>query len=145
LEKVILTAIEKEPDKRFQSASEFHAALLRQNQRYGLALPAADGENAAARPRQPGEQQASRTRVLGGIGFDVFLIAAVALLALTLGLNPAQEQLPDEVEPVTRLTKNPRATPGGARAVSPANAVPRQNKAPPAHGRYDSLRNAWGG
>lgn len=140
LEKVILTAIEKEPDKRFQSAAEFHAALLRQSQRFGLILPEADGNIASALPRQLGERLASRNRVLGGIGFDVFLIAAVTLLALTLGLYPIQQRPHDEVEPVTRLSKKTPAAP----ATNPARKTPQQDKASPTHDRYDSLRKAWG-
>jgi len=142
LEKVILTAIEKEPGKRFQSASEFREALLRQSQRFGLVLPEADGDLASTQPRQLGERLASRNRVLGGIGFDVFLIAAVAFLALTLGLYPTQQRPQDEVEPVTRLAKKNQA----ALATPPAHKTPRQDKAlPPARDRYDSLRKAWGG
>ena len=140
LEKVILTAIEKEPDKRFQSASEFHAALLRQSQRIGLEVPAGD-KTTATLPRQIGERLVSRNRVLGGIGFDVFLLAAVASLALTLGLYPNPQRPHDEVEPVTRLAKKSPAVP----ATAPAHKTPKQDKAPPAHNRYDSLRKAWGG
>jgi eukaryotic-like serine/threonine-protein kinase len=139
LEKVILTAIEKEPNKRFQTAAEFHAALLRQSQRFGL--PLANGGQAATLSQQIGERFTARNRTLGGIGFDVFLIAAVTLLALTLGLYPAQERPQDEVEPVTRLTKKSRTAP----AVAPAHTTPRQDKTAPVRDNYDSLRKAWGG
>jgi len=142
LEKVILTAIEKEPDNRFQNAAEFHAALLRQSQRLGLVSPQTDGTITSALPRQFGERLASRNRVLGGIGFDVFLIAAVTVLALTLGLYPAQQRPHDEVEPVTRLTKKNPAAPA---AVPTHKNMPRQDKAPPARDQYNSLRKAWGG
>jgi len=140
LESLILTAIEKEPNKRFQSASEFHAALLRQSQRLGLALPEEDSHDGFALPRQLGERLASRNRVLGGIGFDVFLIAAVTSLALTLGLYPAQQRPYDEVEPVTRLAKKVQPV----TAAAPEKKKPQQDKTPPAKNRYDSLRKAWG-
>jgi serine/threonine-protein kinase len=143
LEKVILTAIEKEPNKRFQTASEFHEALLRQSQRSGLALPSANGGQAATLPRQLGERIAARNRMLGGIGFDVFLIAAVTLLALTLGIYPAQERPQDEVEPITRLAKKSRAA--AAPAAAPARVIPHRDTATPERDRYDSLRKAWGG
>jgi hypothetical protein len=149
LEKVILTAIEKEPNKRFQTASEFHEALLRQSQRHGLSLPTANGGQAATLTRKISERFTTRNRTLGGIGFDVFLIGAVTLLALTLGLYPAQERPQDEVEPVTRLAKKNRTAP----VVAPAPETARQEARPegrkdktsPAHDRYDSLRKAWGG
>jgi len=140
LEKVILTAIEKEPDKRFQNAAEFHAALLRQSQHYGITLPARDGGRTAALTRQLGDHLASRNRVLGGIGFDVFLIAAVTLLALTLGLSPTQQRPLDEVEPVTRLVKKSQAAP----TSTSTQKTGQQNKASPKRDGYDSLRKAWG-
>jgi serine/threonine-protein kinase len=145
LERVILRAIEKEPDKRYQSAREFHAALLQQSRRYGLTLSATEGENAASLPHQLGERLASRNRVLGGIGFDVFLVAAVMLLTLSLGFSPSQNRPPDEVEPVTRLVKKKtRLLPPAAPATTPARATPKQDKPAPASDRYDSLRKAWG-
>jgi eukaryotic-like serine/threonine-protein kinase len=146
LEKLILTAIEKEPGNRFQSASEFHEAILRQSQRFGVVLPEAEGNIASTSPRQLGERLVSRNRVLGGIGFDVFLIAAVSLLALTLGLNPTQQRPHDEVEPVTRLATKYQAVPVTAPAYKlQQHQMPQQDKAPPTHDRYDSLRKAWGG
>jgi eukaryotic-like serine/threonine-protein kinase len=145
LEKVILTAIEKEPDKRFQTASEFHEALLRQSQRYGLALPHANNGQTATLPQQLGERMQARNRMLGGFGFDIFLIAAVTLLAITLGLYPSQERPQDEVEPVTRLAKKTRTSP----VIAPSPLTPHQDKSPPEQhnrrDRYDSLRKAWGG
>lgn len=145
LERVILRAIEKEPDKRYQSAREFHAALLRQSRRYGLTLSVMDGENAASLPRQLGERLGSCKRVLGGIGFDVSLVAAVMLLTLSLGFSPSQNRPPDEVEPVTRLVKKKtHLLPPTAPATTPARATPKQDKTAPASDRYDSLRKAWG-
>ncbi len=145
LERVILRAIEKEPDKRYQSAADFHTALLQQSRRFGLTPAAADSENAASLPRQLGERLASRTRVLGGIGFDVFLVATVMLLVLSLGFSPSQNRPRDEVEPVTRLEKKKtRVLPPAAPAGTPARAKPKQDKTAPASDRYDALRKAWG-
>jgi hypothetical protein len=90
--------------------------------------------------------------VLGGIGFDVFLVAAVIVLTLGLGSYPPQKRPPDDVEPVTRLAKKkirvpPPAAPA-AHAVTPAarptRESPKQDKTAPAVDRYDSLRKAWG-
>jgi serine/threonine-protein kinase len=145
LEKVILGAIEKEPGKRFQSAAEFREALLRQGRQYGLAPPTTDGGRTLSLPRQVGEQLGARNRVLGGMGFDLFLIAAVVLLALTLGLHPVQERPQDDVEPVTRLSKKNRAVPATAPVPAQRGETPRQDKSPPSRDRYDSLRKAWGG
>lgn len=142
LERVILTAIEKEPDKRYQSASDFHDALLQQSRRYGLNLATAEGGNAVSLPRQLGEHLASHNRVFGGIGFEVFLFTAVVLLALALGFYPAQERPQDEVEPVTRLTIKKHRVPPPAASERESS---KQNKPPPAGDRYDSLRRAWGG
>lgn len=146
LERVILKAIEKEPDKRYQSATEFHEALLQHSRRYGLMPATTNSEkNTASLSRQFGETLALHNRVLGGIGFDVFLVVAVIVLILTLGFYPSQVRPPDEVEPVTRLVKKkaPAKAPA-APAASPHKAQP-QKKALPAGDGYDSLRNAWGG
>ena len=152
IEKVILKAIEKEPARRFQSADDFRAALLRQGKRFGLQLPAPAGAQAGSLPARLGEQLAARNRVLGGIGFDVFLIAAIVVLLLALGLYPGKERPQDEVAPATSLTRAPAlgATSSAHRANSttPAaagNDAPREHKAAPPRDRYDSLRKAWGG
>ena len=141
LEKVILKAIEKEPNNRLQSAAEFHAMLLSQCQRHRVALPSAAG-HVAALPQLLGERLAAHNRVLGGIGFDVFLIAVVGVMVLALGLYPA-ERPQDAVEPVTRVVKKatPVATP---RAPAPRREAPEKDKAAPARDRYDTLRKAWG-
>jgi hypothetical protein len=75
----------------------------------------------------------------------LFLIAAVVLLALTLGLHPVQERPQDDVEPVTRLSKKNRAVPATAPVPAQRGETPRQDKSPPSRDRYDSLRKAWGG
>jgi hypothetical protein len=68
------------------------------------------------------------------------------LLALTLGLNPTQQRPHDEVEPVTRLATKYQAVPVTAPAYKlQQHQMPQQDKAPPTHDRYDSLRKAWGG
>ena len=139
LEKIILKAIEKEPNNRLQSAAEFHELLLRQSQRYGVSLTASP-QNAASGTMQS-ERLAGGSRVLGGIGFDVFLIGAVAFLAMALGLYPTQPRPTDEVEPATRLSKKIRPV---SVVAPPKREAPDQNKGPPATDRYDSLRKAWG-
>ena len=141
LEKVILKAIEKEPGNRLQSAAEFHELLLRQSQRYGIGSPAQTSNSASA--SHHGERLAARNRVLGGIGFDVFLIGAVGLLAMALGLYPTQPRPADEVEPAVRISKKIR--PAQATTTAPKRETRDPGKAAPAGDRYDSLRKAWGG
>lgn len=142
LEKVILKAIEKEPNNRLQSATEFHELLLRQSQRYGVALPAS-AQDVGGPTKLFNTHLASRNRMLGGIGFDVFLIGAVALLAMGLGLYPNQPKPTDEVEPAIRLIKKSRA--GPAATTPKREAAEPKKAASPAADQYDSLRKAWGG
>jgi serine/threonine-protein kinase len=152
LEKVILRAIEKEPDRRFQSAAEFRAALLKQSARYGLALPAAAADPAG----RLAERLAGRNRLLGDLGLDALLIAAALVLALALGLYPGRERPPDEVEPVTHLVPKAKPTVPAAAPSAPtptparssgerAPAAAPTTPAPPRGDRYDTLRKAWGG
>lgn len=143
LEKVILKAIEKEPNNRLQSATEFHELLLRQSQRYGVALPAS-AQDVGGSQKLLKSPLASRNRMLGGIGFDVFLIGAVALLAMGLGLYPNQPRPTDEVEPATRLTKKSRPISAAVVPKRETQAEPKKAAAP-APDEYDSLRKAWGG
>jgi serine/threonine protein kinase len=152
LEKVILKAIEKEPARRFQSASDFRTALLQQGERFGLELPATANSKSNSLPAKLGEQLGTRNRALGGIGFDVFLIAAVVTLVLALGLYPGAERPQEIVEPVKRLTVIPdRPTVSPAEHATRAapqttrNADPAEHKMSPPRDRYDSLRKAWGG
>ena len=134
LEKTILRAIEKDPGKRYQTTDEFRAALLRQAERSGLELPVGrDTGNPLTR------RLAAHNRILGGIGFDFFLVAAIALLVLMLGLYPGRERPHDEVAPVTHL-----APPGEQPATSPGDSAVAPIRKRPSD-RYDSLRKAWGG
>ncbi len=138
LEKVILKAIEKEPNNRLQSAAEFHEMLLSQSQCHGVVLPVSAGL-----PKLLGARLAARNRVLGGIGFDVLLIGVAGLLALTLGLYPSPRPQ-DEIEPATRIVKKnqPAKT---APTSAPRREAPNKDKAAPARDQYDTLRKAWGG
>ena len=79
-----------------------------------------------------------------GLGWTTaagFLIGAVALLAMGLGLYPSQPRPTDEVEPATRLAKKTRpVTP----VVTPKREAAEPKKSAPAADQYDSLRKAWG-
>jgi len=145
LESVILKAIEKEPEKRHQSAADFRELLLRQGGRRGLLSLAVHGERAES-SRWAGRFTAGQ-RLLGGLRFDLLLVAAVVMLALTLGLRPGQQRPLDDVEPVTHLTRKAKPAAGSAplrreQASSSEKSVP---SSPPSRDRYDALRKAWGG
>ena len=141
LEKIILTSIEKDPNNRYQSAHDFHEALLLQCLRHGLA-DSSTPNNQDSTIVQPNVLRATaHHRMLGGIGFDIFLVAAVILLAITLGLYPARERPLDEVEPATRVVKKNQIP----AASSTARDKSQKERASSTRDRYDSLRKAWGG
>ncbi len=144
LERVILRAIEKEPNKRFQSAVEFREALLQQCDRHGFEAPLADdGTRRHAAPAQ-----VPRSRLLGGYGFDALLVAAAAVLVMSLGLYPGRERPPESADAAPLPADRPAATAAAAPAP-PAATARRAPKPPPAkrpaRDGYDSLRKAWGG
>ncbi len=97
LEKLILKAIAKEPDRRFQTMGDFRKALLRhrksRNRQFQPVL-ASIPASASARVRGgriisphddgPG---ARKRLVLGSAVFDALLLAGIAVLLLFLGLS----------------------------------------------------------
>jgi len=144
LEKVILKSIEKDPDRRYQTAVEFREALLQQGLRQGLQPPA----GRARQPESPtlGARLVEHNRILGGLRFDLLLVALILVLALALGLHPGKERPVDNLEPITRLNSPNTAPvtvivpPGGQSTNSPIGS-----STPPSKDRYQSLRKAWGG
>ncbi len=151
LEWVILKAIEKDPARRFQSAAEFREALL------GLGLVERRRHHLLARAARPKtnliQQEGmryplkSRIRLLGGAWLDVALVAAVLVLAFTLGLYPSGKT---RVFEAVRATTTQPATPVKAKAYAKAGRLatkPPADRPPPTSTRkdkYDALREAWG-
>jgi serine/threonine-protein kinase len=174
LEWVILKAIEKDPGRRFQSAAEFRAALLKlgvlerrqrdpEKQPLGHLLP----DRGALKQEFWRYHLADRRRLLGGIGFDLVLVGLAGVLAFSLGLLPLTKSTPEEPAPASIAPKptvnvappkparpapppvvatKPAPVPRPAPAPQP-KAAPQQRPAAPAPApvdHFEAARRAWG-
>jgi len=147
LESVILRAIEKEPEKRFQSMREFRSALLSQSDLYGLGSSESESGRTWLRmlPRLWNRMR-HRNPVLGSLLLDVGLVLAAFALVAILGIYPAREPPVDDVEPVTHLTRGAPRNPDNASSNGdPAESVSNNKRPQSRDRRYDNLRKAWGG
>jgi serine/threonine-protein kinase len=143
LERVILKAIEKRPERRFQSAAEFRLALLKLGLIERRRPPRAGHEHPAAR--------APAARRWLGIGIDTALVGATLAIALLLGIWPLRPE-PEPARPVPAVAeaaRAPKPAPAAAPvAKPPVKRAPAPQTAPPPRAaspeRYDSLRQAWG-
>jgi serine/threonine-protein kinase len=157
LEWVILKAIEKDPTRRFQSATEFRAALLRIGV---LERRDREGDSTGLRHLLPDTSQlrqefkryrlSPRSRLFGGLAFDIALVVLAAGLTFSLlGLPPFKNNgstnaAPAAVRPAARTTPRPAVRNVAARPA-PAQAPSTNTPAPkPAAVQYQQLRQAWG-
>ncbi len=154
LERVVLKAIEKQPERRFQSAAEFRMALLRlglierRQRRARLARsPAADACSVAHGLLR--DRLIPRKRLLRGVGVDLLLVGLAVCLIVLLGLwpsTPGVAPAPPAPGPATkgsppktlaRVAPSPMPAPKLAKRPSP----PAREKAPA--DKYETLRSAW--
>jgi len=166
LEWVILKAIEKDRERRFQNAADFRFALLR----LGLIERRQRGRRRADNHAQTDElkQELARYRLLpkrrfSGLWLDGALAAIAFGLVIGLGLAPLSTEKPEEpkivAKPATKPAPKPKAvavrttrTKPAAPiekpvAKEPARKVAKKPVAPPPakQDNYDALRKAWGG
>jgi serine/threonine-protein kinase len=157
LEAVILKAIEKRPEQRFQTAAEFRTTLLRLGlieRRHRLARTRPIGPTSAdlAPPERWHMRPRTRRRLLLGVTADLALVGSVLGFALLLDLTPGTPTpglAPAVVAaPTPSVSKPPTVAASAPRPARPAAAAPRpvavKHAPPPARDRYDSLRQAWG-
>lgn len=143
LERVILKAMEKDPNRRFQTAAEFRQALTKFGAPISIRPSYAPGPAPANPPRR------SRTGWLAGLAVDGLLLITVGFLAYTLGLYPH-----NSTNTTTVAATTAEATRAGARPARPAPT--KAKRPPPAEGGVtpaparqpqnglDALRDAWG-
>jgi serine/threonine-protein kinase len=157
LEFVMLKAIEKRPERRFQSAAEFRVALLKLGlieRRHRANRPATDQaaavDSVATRQAPARNRLLPRNRLLGGVGVDLFLVGVALCLVLLLGLWPGQSAGPPSPSPAVSVDSKKAAPKTVTRAAAPAPLPPKPAKRPPAPvavnptaDKYDTLRNAW--
>jgi serine/threonine-protein kinase len=157
LEWVMLKAIEKQPERRFQNAAEFRVALLKLGlieRRHRAGRPAtaqATPVDSVAVQQAPARNRLlPRNRLPGGIGVDLFLVGVALCLVLLLGLWPGQSAGPPAPSPAVSVDSKKAAPKTVTRAAAPAPLSPKPAKRPPAPvaanptaDKYDTLRNAW--
>lgn len=170
LENVILKAIEKDPEKRFQSAQEFRAALQKQTHPSATARllqTASSPINHTFLPQALRlslfDRRGKKSRLFLNLGFDLSLIAIVAGLAFALGLFPSKTQAPagdrqvipvPVIQPVAipQRAQHPKEKPTQEKlpqkkppqATNHDNASGQEKKANSPPKKYDVLRKAWG-
>ncbi len=141
LENVILKAIEKDPDKRYQSAREFREALLKQARPgvlmrlFQVVLPTHHNFLPRALRLSLFDRRDKKSRLALNLGFDILLLAIVAGLAFSLGLFPGKTQVPASdrrTPPVSQAATHAQAQPA-TQAGIPAEpqAVPEPVTTPP--------------
>jgi serine/threonine-protein kinase len=158
LEWVMLKAIEKQPERRFQSAAELRVALLQLGlieRRHRANRPASAQATAvdsyAVQQELMRYRLIPRNRLLRGIGVDLALVGVALGLVLLLGLWPTASTNPPVPEPVAKAEGKKPAVKTVARAPTPAPAPatkPPKRPAPatvakPAVDKYDTLRSVW--
>jgi eukaryotic-like serine/threonine-protein kinase len=148
MEAVILKAIAKDPNRRYQSMAEFRAALLD----LGLVerrQPSFTGAVSPGRRKRRAGEQAGR-RIWGGNWLDMSMVTAALLLAMALGLfpvhlGPANDPAGDALR---GQTSAPESSPPAGKATASAPAekpvAPVRRNPVPAKDKYETLRQAWG-
>lgn len=158
LEDIILKAIEKDPDKRFQSAHEFRRALLkvgmvhvRAYRRLKAIRREKDKAVLSLSPMYRNEEPLTFVEQLRGRAEDLLsgkqlrtsgiVIAAVAAIALAFWLRPAQESpVTQTVQPQVEIAPAPEAQ--TTQVVTPtavATLPPPETLAPSSHKPSETL------
>jgi len=150
LESVILKAMEKDPNRRFQTAAEFRTTLLGLGlvERRQAPLGRTGTENRRPWKRQ---QESVGQRIWGGAWFDVSLAAVALLLVMALDIYPLHKSPGDNI-----LTANVAAQRVAQRksaitvhkqsvSITPESTESKQLAAKKSRDRYETLRQAWGG
>jgi serine/threonine protein kinase len=149
LESVILKAIEKDPNRRFQTAAEFRTTLL------GLGLVErrqATLSRTGTEKRRPWkrQQESAGQRIWGGAWFDVSLAAVGLLLVLALDIYPLHKSPEDNILAANAAAqRNTQRNPAITVRKKPASIAPKTSEskqfaAKKPRDRYESLRQAWG-
>ncbi|MCR4345620.1 MAG: serine/threonine protein kinase [Sulfuricaulis sp.] len=143
---VILKAIAKDPNRRFQSVTEFRTAL----QELGLVerRQSADAGIISGTHHKHRSTENSSHRIWGGVWMDFSMVSAVFLLALILGFFPVHlgpSRNPSDEAMHTQAVKWKKASPANkptesreTKAYTPQRVIERKDK-------YETLRQAWGG
>ena len=143
---VILKAIAKDPNRRFQTVTEFRTALLE----LGLIerRQSADAGTISGAHRKHRSTENSSHRIWGGVWMDFSMVAAAFLLALILGLFPVHlgpSRNPSDEAMHTQAVKWKNVSPANkptesrdTKIYKPQTVIERKDK-------YETLRQAWGG
>jgi serine/threonine-protein kinase len=145
-ERVILKAIEKEPERRYRTALEFRTALLRvgaiSSRHITVTLPA----NAYGPVPPPQARHRSARGVLAGFALDLLLVAAVCGMLYALVLAPGQDVTSASESAAvvpTKVSAPPLPKPVHVRGKSAPAANPKSAARTRANDPYQSLRKAW--
>jgi len=149
LEAVILKAIAKDPNRRYQSVTEFRTALL-ELELIERRHPGVTRIPTRVRRGLPSSRKSWHT-AWGGAWLDVSMVAASVLLALSLGLFPTHLEQPtrDHAGTAKRASQVAWKKPSPAKKVAVAHqsgsSQPQKVKVSVRKDKYESLRQAWGG
>ncbi|OGI69249.1 MAG: hypothetical protein A2W18_02285 [Candidatus Muproteobacteria bacterium RBG_16_60_9] len=144
-ERVILKAIEKDPERRYRDALEFRTALLKVGAGSGRHITITQPANAYGPVPLPKYHGRSARRVFAGFALDLLLVTAACGMLYSLILSPGQNPTPSPAPTVAATSKTPTAAAPRPVRVRAKAASTKSTPAPNVRGNdpYQSLRKAW--
>ncbi|MFL6648563.1 MAG: serine/threonine-protein kinase [Sulfurifustaceae bacterium] len=134
LAQVIMKAIEKEPVDRYQSATEFRAALRKLSDAPQTAFPLLPANAYGPAPLARSKAYSAR-RFFAGFGLDLTLVASICAVLYALGLYPGRDGTSAD---------NMVTAPGPQRIAVTRPAHVSHSLPSRASDPYRALRQAWG-